>query len=75
MGGLIAGLTGALTAGGLTGVRPSGTRGAGGAGVAGAVAFRAGSRMVPHNPQNKKLLALTSPHFGQITGVLRIPLF
>src|SRR6266403_5604882 len=33
----------------------------------GAAAFRAGSRTVPHIPQNRKLLELTSPHFGQIT--------
>src|SRR5207253_3894282 len=33
----------------------------------GAAAFRAGSRIVPHIPQNRKLLELTSPHFGQIT--------
>jgi hypothetical protein len=33
----------------------------------GAVAFLAGSRIVPHIPQNRKLLELTSPHFGQTT--------
>jgi len=33
-------------------------------------AFRAASKMVPHIPQNRKLLELTSPHFGQITGLL-----
>jgi hypothetical protein len=30
-------------------------------------AFRAGSNIVPHIPQNRKLLELTSPHLGQIT--------
>ena len=30
------------------------------------MALRAGSSMVPHMPQNRKLVELTSPHFGQI---------
>ena len=30
-------------------------------------ALRAGSNIVPHMPQNRKLLELTSPHLGQIT--------
>jgi len=74
LGGLAGGLGGALTEGGLAGAG-GGLSGARTAGAAGAVALLAGSRIVPHIPQNRKLLELTSPHFGQITGVLRISLF
>ena len=64
LGGALTGGALAWATGALSGVR-----------AAGAVALLAGSRIVPHRPQKRKLLELTSPHLGQITGVLRIFLF
>lgn len=67
IGGLAGGVSGVLTEGALTWASGQ-LSGAFAAGAAGAVALRAGSRIVPHMPQKRKLLELTSPHFGQITG-------
>ncbi len=75
--GATGGFTGGAGGGGVTGLFSAGwlstARGGGGdRGGAAGVALRTGSRIVPHIPQNKKLLELTSPHFGQTTGVLRV---
>jgi hypothetical protein len=50
------------TGGGIGG-RASGT---------GVVIRRGGSSKVPHIPQNRKLSALSSPHFGQVKVALRM---